>query len=72
MPAALGTSLKQLISYSEEDFKKRKNNRNLPHHQYSSFFDTDLEKLLFDKFYEIFIVNKGNINSDANVYQKAN
>ena len=72
MPAALGTSLKQLISYSEEDFKKRKNNRNLPHHKYSSFFDTDLEKLLFDKFYEIFIVNKGNINSDANVYRKAN
>ena len=72
MPAALGTSLKQLISYSEENFKKRKNNRNLPHHQYSSFFNTDLEKLLFDKFYEIFIVNKGNINLDANYYHKAN
>ena len=72
MPAALENSFKQLISYSEEEFKKQKNNPDLPHHQYSSYFNTDLEKLMFDKFYEIFVVNKGSINSDANTYQKTN
>ena len=60
MPAALENSFKQLISYSEEEFKKQKNNPDLPHHQYSSYFNTDLEKLMFDKFYEIFVVNKNN------------
>ena len=65
LPAALETSFKQLISYSEEEFKKRKNNRNLPHHQYSSFLNTDLEKLMFDKFYELFIINRGNLKMEV-------
>lgn len=72
MPSALETSFKKLISYSEEEFKKKKNKSDLPHHHYASFFHTDLEKLMFDKFYEIFVINKGNISSDANIYQKAN
>ncbi|GAH62302.1 unnamed protein product, partial [marine sediment metagenome] len=57
MPAALDVSLNSLISYSENEFRE-KNQDDLPHREYSSFFTTDLEKLMFDKFYEIFVVNR--------------
>ena len=62
MPAALDTSLTSLISYSENEFRKKKE-KDLPHREYSSFFTTDLEKLMFDKFYEIFVVNRGKLSS---------
>lgn len=64
MPAALDVSLNSLISYSENEFGK-KNGKDLPHREYASFFTTDLEKLMFDKFYEIFVVNRGKLSSTS-------
>ncbi len=62
MPSALNQSLKKLISHSEETFQKKEGTSDLPHRQYSSFFHTDLEKLMFDKFYQIFIENRGRLS----------
>ncbi len=64
MPAALDASLNSLISYSENEFRKM-NQKDLPHREYASFFTTDLEKLMFDKFYEIFVVNRGKLSSTS-------
>jgi len=64
MPAALSTSMNKLISYSEDNFRKIKDTRDLPHKAYSSFFNTDLERMLFDKFYQIFIVNRGKMTCE--------
>lgn len=58
MPAALDVSLKDICSYAEEKFGKQQGN-DRPHKQYASFFNTDLERLLFDKFYQLFILNRG-------------
>lgn len=64
MPAALDVSLTSLISYSENEFRKM-SQKDLPHREYESFFTTDLEKLMFDKFYEIFVVNRGKLSSTS-------
>ena len=64
MPAALDVSLNSLISYSENEFRKM-SQKDLPHREYASFFTTDLEKLMFDKFYEIFVVNRGKLSSTS-------
>jgi len=61
MPAALSTSMNKLISYSEDNFRRIKDTYDLPHKAYSSFFNTDLEKMLFDRFYNIFIDNRSKI-----------
>jgi len=58
MPSALGLSLEKLVSYAEENFRG-KNKSNLPHQEFSGFFNSDLEKLMFDKFYQIFVINRG-------------
>jgi len=62
MPAALDISLSNLISHSQNEFRNKKKD-NLPHREYSSFFNTDLERLMFDKFYQIFVVNRGKLSS---------
>lgn len=59
MPAALSASMNKLIQYSEQTFRKIKDTQDLPHKAYSSFFNTDLERMLFDKFYKIFVENRG-------------
>ena len=64
MPAALDKSLSSLISYSENEFRK-KEKKDLPHREYSSFFTSDLERLMFDKFYEIFVVNRGKLSATS-------
>lgn len=61
MPSALTKSLNQLLISSGKQFKKDKGKKDLPHHEYSSYLHTDLEKLMFDRFYEIFIINKGSL-----------
>lgn len=58
MPYALNTSLNRLVQSSENEFRKNKNSA-LPHQEYSTFFNTDLERLMFDKFFEIFVINRG-------------
>lgn len=61
MPAALDISLSSLISHSQNEFGEM-NKKDLPHREYASFFTTDLEKLMFDKFYQIFVVNRGKLS----------
>jgi len=61
MPAALDISLSNLISHSQNEFRNKKKDK-LPHREYSSFFNTDLERLMFDKFYQIFVVNRGKLS----------
>jgi len=68
MPSALNVSLNKLISFSENQFKNSQEKQELPHKEYEAFLHTDLEKLLFDKFYQLFIIDRGkvppNINED--------
>jgi len=59
MPAALNLSLNKLISHSENEFRSSKTNNNLFNKEYSAYLKTDLEKLMFDKFYELFVINRG-------------
>lgn len=61
MPSALKLSLNKLIQLSEIDLLKKRNTSELPHAAYRSFFGTVFERLLFDKFYSIFILNKGKL-----------
>jgi asparagine synthase (glutamine-hydrolysing) len=58
MPAALNNSLLYLSEYSSKIVKDSKG-RDLPHKEFSTFLFTDIEKVMFDHFYEIFITNKG-------------
>ena len=58
MPAALNVSLKNLIAYAESEFKEKPVD-NKPHMEYASYFSTDLERLLFDRFYYLFIDKRG-------------
>ncbi len=58
MPSALDNTMKKLIDYSGQKFNESKKN-DLPHRAYASYLSTDLEKLMFDLFYEMFIVNRG-------------
>ncbi|RZD17546.1 MAG: asparagine synthase (glutamine-hydrolyzing) [Candidatus Acididesulfobacter diazotrophicus] len=60
MPAAMNVSLKNLSAYALKEFSNKKGDDN-PHKQYASFFNTDLERLMFDRFYQIFIVNRGKV-----------
>ena len=59
MPTALSASLNKLISYSEKEFKNSQKKHDLPHKEYAAFLHTDLEKLLFDKFYQLFVIDRG-------------
>ena len=58
IPAALNNSLKMLLDHSTKKFQSS-NRKDLPHHDFASYLNTDLEKLMFDLFYEMFVVNKG-------------
>ena len=58
MPAALGVSLGRLFAHAEEDFRA-KEALDRPHRQYKAFFNTDLERLMFDRFYQIFVLDRG-------------
>jgi asparagine synthase (glutamine-hydrolysing) len=58
MPSALNITIKKLIDYSTANFNKSKNS-NLPHLAYKSYLSTDLEKMMFDYFYDIFIIKRG-------------
>jgi len=60
MPYALTNSFKKLISFSETEFKKKKGKVALPHEEFELYFKTDIEKFMFDRFYHIFIENRGN------------
>lgn len=59
MPAALNNSLIQLSEYSTKVIKES-GNKDLPHKEYATYLFTDTEKVMFDIFYELFIINKGN------------
>lgn len=59
MPAALNNSLIQLSEYSTKVITNS-GKKDLPHREYSTYLFTDIEKVMFDYFYEIFIINKGN------------
>jgi asparagine synthase (glutamine-hydrolysing) len=61
MPSALNTSLKKLVSHSEMEFKNNQKMNDLPHKEYSEYLNTDLEKLFFDKFYHIFVIDRGKV-----------
>jgi len=62
MPAALNNSLIKLSEYSTK-YINESGNKDLPHKNYQTFLFTDIEKYLFDVFYEMFIINKGNFLS---------
>jgi len=64
MPTALSASLNKLISYSEKEFKNSKGKNDLPHKEFAAFLHTDLEKLLFDKFYQLFVIDRGKVPPD--------
>lgn len=59
MPSALSMSLNKLISHSEKEFKNNLEKQDLPHKDYAAFLHTDLEKLMFDKFYQLFVIDRG-------------
>ena len=59
MPSALSMSLNKLISHSEKEFKNNLGKQDLPHKDYATFLHTDLEKLMFDKFYHLFVIDRG-------------
>ncbi len=61
MPSALSVSLNKLISYSEKEFKSSQEKHDLPHKEYAAFLHTDLEKLFFDKFYQLFVIDRGRV-----------
>ncbi len=61
MPYALRESLGKLVLYSENKFRKLVYTKNCPHYQYKDYLFTDLEKLLFDEFYTLFIINRGEL-----------
>ncbi len=61
MPTALSASLNKLISYSEKEFKNSQEKHDLPHQEFAAFLHTDLEKLLFDKFYQLFVIDRGKV-----------
>ncbi|HUX56647.1 MAG TPA: asparagine synthase-related protein [Bacteroidales bacterium] len=61
MPAALNNSLIQLSEYSTKVINES-GKKDLPHKEYSTFLFSDTEKVMFDIFYEIFIINKGRIS----------
>lgn len=58
MPAALNNSLKKFLEHSTKKFQSS-NKKDLPHHDFASYLNTDLDKFMFDLFYEMFVVNKG-------------
>ena len=64
MPSALSVSLNKLISYSEKEFKSSQGKNDLPHKEFAAFLHTDLEKLLFDKFYQLFVIDRGKVPPD--------
>lgn len=66
MPAALSGSLDNLIRHCESRFAEIPKSADLPHKQYDSYFNTDFERYLFDRFYDIFIVNRGNLSQGKN------
>ena len=59
MPYALNQSLEKLITFSEKTFKKEQGKKHLPHQEYEMYLNTDIEKYMFDKFYDIFVEKKG-------------
>ena len=59
MPYALNKSLEKLVVFSEKEFKKEQGKKTLPHQEYEMYLNTDLEKYMFDKFYNIFVENRG-------------
>ncbi len=68
MPSALSVSLSKLISYSKKEFKNSEKKNELPHKEYAAFLHTDLEKLLFDKFYQLFVIDRGKIPPHLSEY----
>jgi len=65
MPYALNNSLETLVAYSEKEFKKQEGKKSLPHQEYEMYLNTDIEKFMFDKFYYIFVENKGMITEKS-------
>jgi asparagine synthase (glutamine-hydrolysing) len=63
MPAALNRSLIKLAEYSTKVIKES-GNKDLPHKEYATYLFTDTEKVMFDIFYEIFIINSGKVPID--------
>ncbi len=69
MPTALNISLRSLSTYAVEEFRN-KNGDDKPHKRYASFFNTDLERLMFDRFYHIFIINRGKAPTNVTFVDK--
>ena len=59
MPYALNDSLGKLVTFSEKEFRKDQEKKSLPHQEYEIYLNTDIEKYMFDKFYHIFVENRG-------------
>lgn len=55
MPSALNNSLKMLLEHSTKEFHLS-NKKDLPHQDYASYLSTDLEKFMFDLFYEMLVL----------------
>lgn len=55
MPSALNNSLKMLLEHSTKEFHSS-NKKDLPHQDFASYLSTDLEKFMFDLFYEMFVL----------------
>jgi asparagine synthetase B (glutamine-hydrolysing) len=68
MPSALSVSLNKLISYAEKEFKTGRSKADRPHKEYAAYLHTDLEKLLFDKFYQLFVIDRGKIPPHLSEY----
>jgi asparagine synthetase B (glutamine-hydrolysing) len=64
MPYALNNSLETLVTFSEKAFKKQQGEKPLPHQEYEMYLNTDIEKYMFDKFYHIFIKNRGVVSCE--------
>ena len=65
MPYALNNSLEKLVTFSEKEFKRVQGKKPLPHQEYETYLNTDIEKFMFDKFYYIFVENKGMITEKS-------
>ncbi|MBU1013299.1 MAG: hypothetical protein KKG99_09845 [Bacteroidetes bacterium] len=63
MSAALNNSLRMLIEHSTRRFQSS-NKKDLPHYDFSTYLNTDLDKFMFDNFYKMFVINRGDFSID--------
>jgi len=59
MPSALNISLNKLEKIVGDNYIRNIHNAELPHKKYAAYLTSNIEKYLFDIYYDIFITNRG-------------